>query len=65
MVSMLEYLVHPAMTFTPMTSAARPPVWRFDPLAALLRLVGASPLRCRALPPGRLASPSAVPNCRI
>jgi hypothetical protein len=46
-------------------SAARPLVWRFGPLAALLRLVGMSPLRCRALPAARLASPSGAPNCRF
>jgi len=50
---------------TSMSNAARPLVWRFDPLAALLRLVGMSPLRRHALPAGRLASPSDAPNCRI
>jgi hypothetical protein len=46
-------------------SAARPLVWRFGPLAALLLLAGTSPLRRRALPAARLASPSGAPNCRF
>ena len=40
--------------------AARPLAWRFGPLAALLILVGRSPLRLRALPATRLAMPSVV-----
>jgi hypothetical protein len=54
------------MTFTTsLSTAARPLVWRFGPLAALLLLVGSSPLRRRALPATRLASPSGSPNYRI
>ncbi|WP_394509539.1 hypothetical protein [Roseateles sp. DXS20W] len=50
---------------TSVNNAARPLVWRFAPLAALLLLVGWSPLRRRALPSARLASPSGAPHCRI
>ncbi|KQV95013.1 hypothetical protein ASC91_25635 [Pelomonas sp. Root1237] len=50
---------------TSVNNAARPLVWRFSPLAALLLLVGMSPLRRHALPAARLASHSVVPNCRI
>lgn len=61
---MHQHLVYLATFVTSVNSAARSLVWRFDPLAALLLLVGASPLRRRALPSGRLASPSTVPNYR-
>jgi hypothetical protein len=46
-------------------TAARPLAWRFGPRAALFLLAGTSPHRRRALPAGRLASPSDAPNCRI
>jgi hypothetical protein len=60
-----QRLVYPATFTTSVRSAARPLVWRFVPLPALLLLVGRSPLRRRALPATRLASPSGAPNCRI
>jgi hypothetical protein len=50
---------------TSVSTAARPLVCRFGPLAALLLLVAKSPLRRRALPATRLASPSGAPNSRI
>jgi hypothetical protein len=62
---MRQYLAPFATFTTSVTNAARPLVWRFDPLAALLLLVGKSPLRRRALPSTRFSSPSGAPNCRI
>jgi hypothetical protein len=50
---------------TSVNSAASPLAWRFGLLAALLLLVGSSPLRRRALPAGRFAMPSGLLNCRI
>ena len=50
---------------TSVASAARPLFRRSEPLAALLLLVGMSPLRRRALPAARLARPSGAPNHRI
>jgi len=54
-----------AVFTTSMKNAAHPLGWRFGLLAALPLLVGTSPLRRRALPADRLASPSGAPNCRI
>jgi len=60
-----QQLVLAAMFITLMSGAARPLARRFGPLAALLLLVGTSPLRRRALPAARLDAPSGLPNCRF
>ena len=46
-------------------SATQPVEPRYGTLAALLFLVGKSPLRRRALPSHRITAHSAAPNCRI
>ena len=46
-------------------SATRPIEPRYSTLAALLRLVGISPQRRRALPAHRIAAHLAPSNCRI
>jgi len=63
--SMHQHLIQSTTFTTSVISAARPLVWRFGPLAALLLLVGMSPLRRRALPATRLARPSGASNYRI
>jgi hypothetical protein len=50
----------------PLGESATPPIEpRYGTLAALLLLVGISPLRRRALPSHRIAAQSAASNCRI
>ena len=44
-------------------SAMRPIAPRLTRQAALLRLVGTSPLRCRALPDTPITAPSGAFNC--
>jgi hypothetical protein len=46
-------------------SATQPIEPHYGTLAALLLLVGKSPLRRRALPSHRIAAHSAASNCRI
>ena len=46
-------------------NATQPIEPRYGTLAALLLLVGTSPLRRRALPTHRIAAHSAASNCRI
>ena len=46
-------------------NATQPIAPRYGTLAALLLLVGKSPLRRRALPTHRIAAHSAASNCRI
>ncbi|MCY4753874.1 hypothetical protein [Pelomonas aquatica] len=53
------------MFTTSVSSAAGPLARRFGLLAALLLLVGMSPLRRRALPAARLGVPSGLPNRRF
>jgi hypothetical protein len=64
-VSVHQDLAHDAMFTTSVSSAASPLARRFGPLAALLLLVGMSPLRRRALPAARLGAPSGLPNYRF
>jgi len=60
-----QHLAVLAPITTPVNTAARPLVWRFGPLAALLLLAGRSPQRRRALPATCFASPSGMLNCRF
>ena len=58
--------ISPPACFHPTSENATQPIEpRYGTLAALLLLVGISPLRRRALPTHRIAAHSAVSNYRI